>query len=127
LDPRRPRREKVVVATFYRTPAGDEPVRAWLKSRVLDDDDRKVIGADIQVVEYGWPKVSERGLVKGFGAGLWEVRSALPSRRIVRVLFGIADGRMVILHGFVKKTQKTSTADLQLAKDRWRDWKKANS
>lgn len=117
--------EKVVAAAFYQTPAGDEPVRAWLKSRQFDNEDRKVIGADIQVVEYERPKISERGLVKGLGAGLWEIRSALPSRRIVRVLFGIAEGRMVILHGFIKKTQKTPAADIQLARDRWRDWKNA--
>ena len=117
------RREKSVVAVFYRTPAGEEPVRAWLKGRVFDNEDRKVIGADIQVVEYEWPTLSDRNLVKAFGDGLWEMRSTLPSRRIARILFGTARGQMVILHGFIKKTQKTPATDLDLAKARWRGWR----
>jgi len=120
------KREKAVVAVFYRSATGDEPVRGWLKSRTFSNQDRKVLGADIQVVEYQWPTLSRRDLVKSLGGGVWEVRSTLPSRRITRVLFGIANGRMVILHGFIKKSQKTPTGDLALAKDRWRDWKKEN-
>lgn len=118
------KREKVVAATFYQTPAGDEPVRTWFKGSMFGNEDRKVIGADIQVVEHERPKVSGRGLVKGLGRGLWEVRSTLPSHRIARVLFGVAEGRMVILHGFIKKTPKTPAADLRLARDRWREWKR---
>lgn len=127
MSPSLAKREKAVVASFYRSPAGDEPVRTWLKSRTFGNDDRRIVGADIQVVEYEWPKVSARGLVKGLGAGLWEVRSTLQSHRIARVLFGVAEGRMVILHGFIKMTQKTPAADPQLARDRWRDWKRENS
>ncbi len=118
------RREKAVVAVFYRTPAGEEPVRTWLKGQDFDDRERKAMGADIQVVEYEWPVISDRNLVKPFGGGLWEVRSTLPTRRIARILFGIADGEMVILHGFIKKTQKTPAGDLDLARARWRDWRK---
>lgn len=118
------RRAKTVTAVFYRTSAGDEPVRSWLKGRSLDHEDRRVIGTDIQVVEYEWPMLSDRNLVKAFGNGLLEVRSTLPSRRIARIIFGIAESQMVILHGFIKKTQKTPAADLDLAKARWRDWKK---
>jgi phage-related protein len=118
------RREKAVIAAFYRTSGGDEPVRSWLKGRDFDDKDRKAIGADIQVVEYEWPVISDRSLVKPFGGGLWEVRSTLPSRRIARILFGVAGGEMVILHGFIKKTRKTPASDLDLAKARWRNWKK---
>jgi phage-related protein len=117
------RREKSVAAVFYRTHAGEEPVRHWLKGRDFGDEDRKAIGADIQVVEYEWPTLSDRNLVKPFGGGLWEVRTTLP-RRIVRILFGVADTQMVILHGFIKKTQKTPVGDLDLAKARWRDWKR---
>lgn len=38
---------------FFRTDAGNEPVREWLKS--LSSDDRKVIGDDIRTVQFGWP------------------------------------------------------------------------
>ncbi len=51
------------------------------------------------------------------GNGLYEVRSNLSSNRIARVLFYIdVCNRMVLLHGFLKKTQKTPQADLELAR-----------
>ena len=49
------------------------------------------------------------------GTGLWEVRSTLDSRRIARVIFCTGDGHMILLHGFIKKTQKTPKADIDLA------------
>jgi phage-related protein len=54
-------------------------------------------------------------LCRALGKGLWEVRSDLMGGRIVRVLFCIHDGRMLLLHAFIKKTQKTPDADLELA------------
>ena len=49
------------------------------------------------------------------GRGLWEVRSTLMQGRIARVLFCEQDRKMVLLHAFIKKTQKTPAADLELA------------
>ena len=57
-------------------------------------------------------------LCRSLGEGLWEVRSSLPSGRIARVIFCVAQGRLVLLHGFVKKTQKTPPAELALARRR---------
>jgi phage-related protein len=57
-------------------------------------------------------------LCRKLGGGLWEVRSSLNGNRIARVVFCIAEGRMVLLHGFIKKTQKTPRTDLDLARDR---------
>jgi phage-related protein len=53
--------------------------------------------------------------------GTWEVRSGLTQGRIARVLFCIHDGRMVFLHAFIKKTQKTPDSDLDLASKRKRE------
>ena len=44
-------------------------------------------------------------LCRALGKGLWEVRSDLTGGRIARVLFCIHDGKMVLLHAFIKKTQ----------------------
>ena len=55
------------------------------------------------------------------GQGLWEVRSTLTSNRIGRVIFTITGNQMVLLHGFVKKTQKTPDADLALARKRMKE------
>jgi phage-related protein len=102
---------KRLPAAFYALPSGREPVREWL--RALDADDRKVIGEDIKDVEFSWP--IGMPLCRALGRGLWEVRSALTQGRIARVLFCIPDGRMVLLHALIKKTQKTPPDDLALA------------
>jgi phage-related protein len=104
---------KRVPAIFYRTEAGGEPVRDWLKQ--LSRDDRKRIGEDIKTVEFGWP--IGMPVCKPMGGGIYEVRSGLTQNRIARVLFYIDKrGRMVLLHGFVKKTQKTPAEDIELAR-----------
>ncbi len=102
---------KRLPAAFYELPSGREPVREWLKA--LSEEDRKIIGEDLKFVEFGWP--IGMPLCRSLGGGLWEVRSQLTQGRISRVLFCIHNGRMVLLHAFIKKTQKTSDADLALA------------
>jgi len=102
---------KKVPAVFYRTAEGKEPVRDWIKG--LNLDDRKVVGKDVQKVEFGWP--IGLPVCRPLTKGLWEVRSSISHGRIARVIFCIAGERMVLLHGFIKKTQKTSQRDLDLA------------
>jgi len=41
--------------------------------------------------------------------------------RIARVLFCIHQGQMVLLHGFIKKTQQTPESDLDLAVKRQKE------
>ena len=101
-------------AIFYALPSGREPVREWLKG--LSDADRKIVGEDISKVEFGWPVGMP--VCGALGDGLWEVRSDITQGRISRVLFCIHGGRMVLLHGFIKKTQKTPQSDLDLAMKR---------
>ena len=123
-DNKKIQRQKVIVATFYQSKAGAKPVLDWLKSKVLSDADRQVIGSDMQMVEYGWPV--GKPLVGSMKGGLWEVRSTLPSKRETRVFFGVEKGRMVLVHAIIKKTQATPDDELDLARERWADWKKAN-
>jgi len=91
-----------------------EPVRDWLKA--LPMADRRIVGFDIATAEFGRPVGMP--LCRPLGGGLWEVRSSLTQGRIARVIFCAGAGRMVLLHGFVKKTQKTPQADLDLARKR---------
>lgn len=98
---------------FYKTEAGSEPVRDWLKE--MDPADRKILGEDIKTVQYGWPLGMP--LVDSLGRGIWEVRVKLENR-IARVLFTLKDGQIVLLHGFIKKNQKTPKPDIDLAIDR---------
>ena len=109
---------KRIPAIFYRTEAGGEPVRKWLKG--LSPEDRKRIGEDIKTVEFGWPVGMP--VCKPLGGGIYEVRSNLAQNRIARVLFYVdKSSRMVLLHGLIKKTQKTPREDLELARNNKRE------
>ena len=108
---------KRLPARFYESANGRAPVRDWLMA--LGDDDRRTIGKDIAKAEFGWPIGMPS--CRGMGAGLFEIRSNLSDGKIGRVLFGIADGGMVLLHGFIKKTQATPKADLDLARKRLKE------
>lgn len=104
-------RSKKLSAFFYENANGLAPVREWILA--LSPEDRKRVGRDIQKVEFGWPLGMP--YCRSLGNGLWEVRSDLTDGKIARVIFSVAGGRMVLLHGFIKKTQKTPARDLNLA------------
>jgi phage-related protein len=105
---------KRVPAIFFRTESGGEPVRDWLKT-ALSAEDRRRVGHDIMTVEYGWPLGMPA--CRRLEGGIHEVRTDLSRNRIVRVLFYIDKlGRMVLLHGFIKKTRRTPAGDLSLAR-----------
>jgi phage-related protein len=103
----------ILAVRFYRTESGAEPVREWLKE--LPRDYRKVIGEDIKTVQYGWPLGMP--VVRKLEPGLWEVRSHVKDG-IARVIFTVHGDSMILLHGFIKKSQKTPPEDLESAKKR---------
>ena len=105
---------KKVPASFYGTANGKEPVRDWLLG--LDAESRRIVGRDIATVEFGWPVGMP--LSRNLGGGLYEIRSNISGKRIARVIFILHRGRMVLLHGFVKKSQKAPKSDLDLARQR---------
>ena len=74
---------------------------------------------DIAIVEFGWPVGMP--ICRPLGGGLWEVRSNLTGNRIARVLFCLARGQLVLLHGFVKKSQTAPQGELELARRRQRE------
>lgn len=81
----------------------------------LSLQDRKTIGEDIATLEFCWPVgMPKCAPMKGI-RGLYEIRSNISSGRIARVLFVLVGHQMVLLHGFVKKTQKTPDRELKLA------------
>jgi len=111
---------KRIQARFYRNENANEPVREWLRG--LSKRDRVSIGTDIATVEFGWP--IGMPTCRPLGSGLFEVRTELSGDRISRVLFSFADGYIVLLHGFIKKTRKTPKADLDLARARKKEVEK---
>jgi phage-related protein len=111
--------QPTLAVRFYRTNVGKEPVRDWLTGQVSPLA-RRAIGADIKTVQFGWP--IGMPAVRKIDAGLWEVRSSIPEG-IARVLFTVVGTEMVLLHGFVKKSQATPKAHLDLALFRMKEVK----
>lgn len=110
--------QPLLTVVFFRTDTGREPVREWLKE--LNSDNRKTIGEDIKLVQFRWPLGMP--LVRKIEADLWEVRTHLGNRQIARVFFTVYDHEMALLHGFIKKSQKTAARDLNLARKRRDQW-----
>lgn len=111
-----PRKVQLV---FFRSDTGNEPVRDWLKA--LDERERRAIGSDLLRAQWRWPVGMP--LCRPMGAGLWEVRTDLPGKRTARVLICFYEGRLVALHGFIKKTRATPEDDLALARKRQKELK----
>jgi len=106
---------------FFKNESGKEPVRDWLLE--LSKEDKKIIGADIKTIEFGWPVGMP--VCRPLKDGLYEVRSHLSSNKIARIIFALHRNEMILLHAFFKKTQKTLDVDLDLAKKRLRKLKNA--
>jgi len=98
---------------FFRTDAGNEPVRDWLLD--LSRAEKQTIGADILAVQWVWPV--GKPLVDSLGGGLWEVRSSL-GERIARVFFIVIAEEIILLHGIIKKSRTTPKQELDLARKR---------
>jgi phage-related protein len=103
----------IPVVFFKEDGSRNEPVKEWLQA--LNKEERRIIGKDLRTVQIGWPLGMP--LVRNMGRGLWEVRSNMPDG-IARIFFIMSEGEMVLLHAIIKKTSKTPTQDLELARKR---------
>ncbi|MCP3852108.1 MAG: type II toxin-antitoxin system RelE/ParE family toxin [Gammaproteobacteria bacterium] len=110
--------EPLLSVTFFITHSGNEPVREWLKT--LETDYKKSIGEDIKLIQFRWPLGMP--LVRKMETDLWEARSNLAHGNISRVFFTIYGSQMVLLHGFIKKSQKTPKKDIEQARRRKNEW-----
>jgi phage-related protein len=105
--------KKVLTVFFYQDGPGKAPALEFIKE--LPKKDRLRVGEDLQTLQYGWPLGMP--LVKSLEKGLWELRTNL-SNRIARFIFVVKDDRIAVLHGFIKKTQKTPRQEIELALSR---------
>ena len=79
---------------------------------------KKIIGEDIKTVQFSWPLGMP--LIRKLDSDLWEVRSFFENK-IARVLFTIINSHMILVHGFIKKSQKTPKEEIKLARKRISD------
>lgn len=114
--------KKKIGVFFFKNDNGKEPVKDWLMS--LTAEERKKIGAAIRTVELGWPLGMPT--CKNLKNGLHEVRINLPDKW-ARVLFFVKDSMMILLHGFMKKTNATPKGAIDKALARMKEFKKNNN
>jgi len=98
---------------FFKTDTGREPVREWIKG--MSSKEKKIIGEDIRTLQRGWPLGMP--LVKNVDKNVWEIRTKI-NKNIYRIFFTLVDGIIVLVHGFVKKTQKIPRNELKLTQER---------
>lgn len=111
-------RKEPLSVYFYSTPSGNEPVKEWLKS--LPREDMRRIGYDIKTVQYGYPIGMPLTRVLKNAKGLEEIRCNI-SNGIARVIFYVKNNQIVLLHGFIKKSQGTPQKELDIAIKRYKD------
>ena len=104
---------------FYQETSGKEPALEWIEE--FNEKEQKIIGHDIKTIQYSWPLTMP--LVKALGGGLMEIRIKLKDRQL-RIFFTLHDGAIILLHGFVKKTQKTPNNEMEIALKRLKQIKK---
>lgn len=104
---------------FYQTVAGRDVIKEWLRS--FDKPDRAILGYDLKRIQIGFPMGLP--LCRSLGGGLWEVRSSLGGNREVRMIFfhDAAHRALVVVHGFIKKSQKTPKAEIEIALRRMKE------
>lgn len=113
---------KRLPARFFCSLGGVESVKDWLKT--LDREDCRLIGSDIKDVEFSFPiGLSLCRSLSGY-KDLWEIRSKITGGKIARVIFYISNGEMILLHGFIKKSQKTPKKEIDLAVKRQKEHQK---
>ena len=98
---------------FFQSKSGREPVREWLDK--LSKQDKKRLGRDLRLLQLQWP--IGMPLVRKIEKDLWEIRTRLSSG-FARTLFTISQNRVVLLHGFIKKTSKLPLVELETARQR---------
>ena len=111
--------EKVFVTRFYRTPAGTELVREFLRS--LPRDARLKCGRYMQQLE--WQGLALRAShLKKISREIWELRPEYDGIEY-RFYLGIEGNSAVYVHAIVKKQQKAARSDIALAERRFNEWK----
>ncbi len=106
---------------FYSTEDGKEPVADF-----LDSLDPKMSAKLVGLMEILEEKGTELRMPysEHLVDGIFELRCKLGSN-ITRVLyFFYVNKTIVITNGFIKKTQKTPTKELKIAKERRDDWQR---
>ena len=108
------------IVYYYLTSSRENPVKKFLDS-LSEKQQAKILRIFQYIQEYGLQSILPH-VKKLTGTPLWEIR--ILGKDNIRILYLIPTKTSVlILHGFIKKKQKTPVKELQLALTRYEDWK----
>ncbi len=106
-------------AVFYVVTGGGEPVREFLASLDLRTQARLRGAIELLVARN---VTASEPLVRHLEGKLWELRVE-SNTNIYRIVYAFSSGRrIVLLHGFQKKTQKTPRREIETAARRFEDF-----
>lgn len=113
-----------VLVIYYTTSRGENVIEKFLDS-LPESAQSKILRIFALLEEYGLPSITPY-VKKIIGTDLWEIRIlGKDSFRVVYIV--ITKAKVLVLHGFKKKTQKTPTKEINLAYSRYTEWVLKNS
>ena len=108
---------------YYALPRGNKPVKEFIES--LSEKQRAKIFRIFQVIQdYGIYSVPKH-VKKLEGVPLWEIR-ILGGDNIRIIYVVITEANILALHGFIKKSKKTPSKEIEIALNRYSDWVERN-
>ena len=118
------RNQPTYKVAHYRKANKKEPVREWIKK--LNQSEKSIVLEKIKTLEFRWPLGLP--LVKKLNKSLWELRIKTNKRQL-RIIFLVDKKRkiLLLLHGFVKKDQKTPKRELETALKRLANYENRSS
>ena len=98
---------------FFEKDNGEVPAKEFLDS--LDTKMRAKMTRSISALQEHGPKLREP-YSKSLDDGIFELRAKVGSNITRTLYFFLAGKRVILTHGFIKKTQKTPLSEIERAK-----------
>lgn len=109
---------------YYISPSGENPISDFLDKLTLSQQ-AKLLRIIKYAEIYGLQSILPH-IKKLSGTPLWEIR--ILGKDNIRAFYAVVyNNSIIILHGFIKKTQKTPLREINLALLRLKEWQQNNS
>jgi len=109
----------VAQVVYYLTPQSKNPVKEFIDS-LSDKQKSKIFRIFSLIEEYGLCLAIPH-IKKITGTPLWEIR--ILGRDNIRIIYvSVKNNRVLVLNGFVKKSQKIPEKEINIAMKRYQDW-----
>lgn len=104
---------------YYISPSGENPVKKFIEF-LAERQQRKIARILIYINEYGLITAIPH-IRKLTGTPLWEIR--ILGQDNIRIFYAsFLSDSILLLHGFIKKSQQTPRKEIETALNRLTDW-----